>query len=176
MKEYNIPFVGLAIGTHVFEYKIGSDFFEHFSYEEFDNPNFEVSLKFDKKANFFELDFEFDGKVNVICDVSNENFDLELKGKLKLIVRFGEEYNDDNPEILIIPHGSYQIEVAQYIYEMIILSLPSKKIHPGIEDGTLDSETYNKLKDFHPTVDFEGKEDIDPRWDKLKKIINKVNK
>jgi hypothetical protein len=34
------------------------------------------------------------------CDVTAEDFDLPIKGKMNLIVRFGEEYNDDN-ELLI---------------------------------------------------------------------------
>ena len=31
---------------------------------------------------------------------------------------------------------------------MIVLSVPIKLIHPGIEDGTLKSEILNRLKEF----------------------------
>jgi uncharacterized metal-binding protein YceD (DUF177 family) len=50
---------------------------------------------------------------------------------------------------------------------MIVLSMPIKKVHPGIEDGTLDSGMLKKLKEF---TDKEQKESIDPRWEKLKEL------
>ena len=70
------------------------------------------------------------GAVNLDCDVSLEAFDLEIDGTFELIVKFGPEFNDDSDEILIIPHEAYQIDVSQFIYELIILSMPSKRVHP----------------------------------------------
>jgi hypothetical protein len=35
---------------------------------------------------------------------------------MNLIVRFGEAFNNDNEELLILPHGEFEIDVAQYIY------------------------------------------------------------
>jgi hypothetical protein len=32
-------------------------------------------------------------------------FDLPIKGKSKLIVKFGEEFNNDNDELLILPNN-----------------------------------------------------------------------
>ncbi|MEN8137819.1 MAG: DUF177 domain-containing protein [Bacteroidota bacterium] len=171
LKEYNIPFVGLKTGSHRFEYEIKGEFFKEFEYDEFNSTALNVVLDFDKRPGLFELKFDFDGKVNVNCDVSNEAFDMELEGSLKLIVKFGEEFNDEDPEILIIPHGEYEINVAQYIYEMIVLSQPSKRIHPGIEDGTLNSEIMKKLKELQPKDNFEEEKEVDPRWGQLKDLL-----
>ena len=41
---------------------------------------------------------------------------------------FANENNEDNEAILIIPHGAYEINVAQYIYELIVLAVPQKRI------------------------------------------------
>ena len=60
-----------------------------------------------------------------------------------LVVKFGSEFNNEDDEILIIPHGEYKINIAQYIFELIILSLPAKRIHPGVLEGTLKSEILN---------------------------------
>jgi uncharacterized metal-binding protein YceD (DUF177 family) len=46
-------------------------------------------------------------------------------------VQFGEQFNNDNEELLILPHGEHQIDIKQYIYEMIVLSVPLKRTHPG---------------------------------------------
>lgn len=173
-KEYTIPFVGLKVGKHQFQYTVDNKFFELFDFTEFNSAAIEVDIILDKKSTMLELQFKSKGVVNVDCDVSSEPFDLKIKGKLMLVVKFGEEYNDDNEEMLIIPHGEYQINVAQYIYEMIVLSVPAKRVHPGVADGTLSSEILNKLEELQPKIKEDKKEndeDIDPRWNTLKKLL-----
>ena len=121
-----------------------------------------------------EIHFKHTGTVYVPCDLTGEMFDLPIDGKLKLIVQFGEEFNNDNEELLILPNGDSQVDLSQYIYEMIALSIPLKRIHPGVEDGTLQSEALDKLNELqvNEVVEKEIKEeDIDPRWDKLKKLL-----
>ena len=170
--EYLIPYVGLKLGKHQFEYQISKAFFDHFEYDEFDSANIKVNLVLEKQSNMLELNFKHNGTINVPCDLTNEPFDLPIKGKLKLVVRFGETFNDDNEELLILPFGEHQIDVTQYIYEMIVLSIPLKRIHPGVKDGTLKSEAMDKLNNIEVKDEEEVKEEeIDPRWAALKKLL-----
>ncbi len=168
-KEFLIPFVGLKLGKHHFEFQIDKKFFESFDYQEYQNADVKVDLIFDKNSTMLELNFKHKGTVNVPCDLSGEDFDLAIKGKMNLIVRFGEEFNNDNEELLILPHGEFELDVAQYIYEMIVLSVPHKRIHPGIKDGTLKTDVFEKLDEL--AVKPKKEEDIDPRWEKLKKLL-----
>jgi uncharacterized metal-binding protein YceD (DUF177 family) len=173
-KKFLIPFVGLKLGKHHFEYQINNAFFENFEYDEFQNSDIKVSLVLDKKSTMLELDFKHKGTVNVPCDLTGEDFDLPLKGKMKLIVRFGDEFNNDNEELLILPHGEFEIDVSQYIYEMIALSVPQKRVHPGVKDGSLQTEALTKLNELRvkeEKVENKEEEDIDPRWEKLKKLL-----
>lgn len=173
-KEFLIPFVGLKLGKHHFEYQINNAFFENFDYNEFQNSDIKVAVVLDKKSNMLELEFKHKGTVNVPCDLTGEDFDLPIKGKMKLIVRFGEEFNNDNEELLILPFGEFEIDIIQYIYEMIALSVPLKRVHPGVKDGSLKTEALDKLKELQvkEVVKKEDKEEnIDPRWDKLKQLL-----
>ena len=104
------------------------------------------------------------------CDLTNEPYNQTIENEFDLVVNFGDEFNDENIDILIIPHGTYEISIQQYIYELIILAVPIKRLHPGVEDGTLDSEILKKLEELSPKVK-ENKEDIDPRWNTLKKLL-----
>lgn len=165
LKEFDIAFVGLKLGKHKFEYQIDDAFFDFFQYDEFQNSNFNVEIEFNKKTTLFELSFKFTGKTTLICDLSSEPFEIDLTGDLDLIVRFGETYDNDNEELLIIPFGEHSLNIAQYIYEMVALSVPIKRVHPGVEDGSLESEVLNKLQEYK-----EVKERIDPRWEKLKEL------
>ena len=59
---------------------------------------------------------------------------------------------------------------------MIALSIPFRKVHPGIKDGTLDSDALRKLNELRVEEVKEEEnnnteENIDPRWDKLKQLL-----
>lgn len=174
LKEYTIPFVGLKQGLHQFEYEIDNTFFEHFEYDEFNAAAVKLDLEFNKKTTMLELQFKAAGTVNINCDLTNEPFDLPIENEFFLVVKFGEEYNDENEELLILPHGEYEVNVQQYIYELIVLAMPQKRVHPGVEDGTLKSDILEKLDELSPkekTIENDN-EETDPRWDKLKNLLN----
>lgn len=174
LKEYAIQFVGLKEGEHTFNYNIDKAFFDHFEYEDFNGVAVLINLKFIKKSTLMQLNFKAVGTVNVNCDVTNEPYNEQIKDEFELIVKFGEDYNDDNEEILVVPYGEYELNVAHYIYELIALAVPSKRVHPGVEDGTLKSEILDKLNELSISSDQKEKGETietDPRWDSLKKLL-----
>ena len=172
LNEFLIPFLGLKLGKHQFEYQINNTFFDHFDYHEFESSDIKVKVVLEKKPSFLELSFKHSGTIHVPCDVTGEEFDLPLKGKINLVVQFGEQFNDDNEELLILPHGEHQLDVSQFIYEMIVLSIPYRKEHPGIKSGTLQTPALDTLKALSVSApSTEEQETIDPRWDKLKQLL-----
>ncbi len=172
LSEFLIPFIGLKLGKHQFEYKISKAFFEDFDFDEFEDSDVKVNVVLEKKSTFMELTFKHKGTVNVPCDLTGEYFDLPIKGKINVVVQFGEQFNNDNEELLILPHGEHQIDIKQYVYEMIVLSVPLKKVHPGVKDGTLKTPVLDKLNELSQKDQNQStQEEIDPRWDKLKKLL-----
>ena len=171
LKDYVIQFIGLKQGRHSFEYEINNSFFEHFDFDEFNGSAVNVKVDLEKKATLLELELRAEGTVNVNCDLTNEPYDQPIANKLFLVVKFGEEYFDDFEEILVLPHGSHELDLAQYIYELIVLSVPSKRVHPGVEDGTLKSEMLDKLQELSPKGLDDKTDEIDPRWNTLKKLL-----
>ena len=168
-KKYIIPFKGLKLGKHQFNYLISKKFFESYPYDDFIDSNVNVLLDFNKKNTLFELNFTATGIVRINCDVSGEEYNQPIQGSLKLIVKFGDTYNNDSEEILIIPHNEYELDISQFIYELIVLNVPIKRIHPGVEDGSLKSKALDKLTKMQEKA--KNKDNIDPRWDKLKELI-----
>ena len=130
----------------------------------------EGKLTLHKKASFLELHFDVRGKVLLSCDVSTELFNHTVETNFDLIVKFGTSNDTDPDEILMIPEGSYQINVAQHFYEMIVLSLPLKRIHPGIRNGTLKNDILSKLEQLDPQ-NRKSAPHKDPRWEKLKSLL-----
>ena len=72
--------------------------------------------------------------------------------------------------MVIIPHEYHEIDISQFIYELIILSVPTKKVHPKVLDGTMNSEALTKLKELEIKKE-KTAPTADPRWDKLKNLI-----
>ena len=122
LKEFDISFIGLKDGFTKFEYTIENKFFNFFEYDEFLSSNIKVDLGFVKKPTMFELNFSFLGWVEITCDLTNELFKFPIETMIDLIVKFGDEFNDENEDMIIIPYADHKMNVAQYIYEAIILA------------------------------------------------------
>ena len=170
LNQYVINFTGLKEGEHNFEFDLDNKFFEHFDYNDFNSYQIKVEVRVNKKSNLLEFVFSSKVRININCFVSNEPFDYLQEHQIKLVVKFSSELINDNEELVILPVGTPTLNVAQYLFEMIILSLPIKIIHPGVVDGSLESETLNKLKELESKAQ-EKSSKIDPRWDKLKDLI-----
>jgi uncharacterized metal-binding protein YceD (DUF177 family) len=170
-KEFTIPFSGLKLGKHHFDFQIDLSFFDSFQYEEFNDAQVRVDLVLEKMSTMMEAHITAEGWVNLACDLTSEPYDQPISAALDLVIKFGEEFNNEDDEVLVLPHGEHQFNIAQYVYEMLVLAVPVKRIHPGVADGTIDSEALKKLKELEPKEVRENKDQTDPRWDALKQLL-----
>ena len=164
-----IPFAGLKQGKHNFSFSIENKFFKNLGYNEFNDVKLIAQVELLKKTTFLELSFFITGKVNVFCDISIEPFDLEINSESNFIVKFNNSSESFSDEIIFLPIGSHEIDITNHLYETIILSLPIRKIHPKVKDGTLENEITIKLKELEPKLENQSFEN-DSRWDKLKDL------
>lgn len=165
LRQYDVSFAGLKEGIHWFDFEVRADFFQAFDYNEFDDVKQAVRVKLNKKSNLLEFSLHSEGIVCVPCDVTGELFDLSTSNTLDLVVKFGEVYNDDSDEFLVLPLGEHKLNLSQYIYEMIVLSVPLKRVSPsGFNEQEIQA-LENKTSYEEPRTD--------PRWDKLKELLNK---
>jgi uncharacterized metal-binding protein YceD (DUF177 family) len=171
LKAFILSFAGLKQGKHQFKYEVDNTFFENFGFEEFNSSSILIDAQLDKRNTIMDLLLNATGSINVNCDVTNEPFDLTIEASMDLVIKFGDAFNDDNEELLILSHGDYEFNIAQYVYEMLVLSIPQKRVHPGVEDGSLESDVLDKLEELSVSSPEENnKKEIDPRWEALKKL------
>ena len=151
LKEFQIPYVGLKIGVHRFEYQIDGQFFKHFEESIISDCNVNVKVEFEKEETLFTLKFFIDGAVRVGCDVCLEAFDKEIFGDFQCLVKFSDELakgNNDDDEIIYILRDAPFIDISQLIYEYIVLSLPMQIVgckEPGT-DPRCNQEVIKRLK------------------------------
>ncbi len=169
LRNYDIVFSGLKNGKHEFRFEIDKTFFQLFDTEqEFTDPRISVEILMEKHTTFLELWINISGTVNLICDLSTEQFDHHLENELKVLVKFGEEFDDSNEDVITIPVTDFAFNAAQLIYEGVVLSVPMKKISPNISD-----EDLKILEKFLPQEEVEKEPESDPRWEALKNLKNK---
>jgi len=164
-----VKFSGLKEGIHNFNFDIGKKFFESFEYNDFIDVDIIAKLKLEKKKNMLNLDFLFSGKVKVPCDLTMEPFYIDINTDYSVIVKFAASKDSADDKIIFLSTGASNIDVSNIIFETIVLETPQKRVHPGIEDGSLKSEMLDKLEDLKPKEIFVNKRD--PRWDKLKELL-----
>lgn len=181
---YAIEVIKFKEGLHEVVFPIEDVFFQQVEGNELlEKGNLTARVLIDKGANLMELTFQISGKVQLTCDRSLEVFDHPLDITERMIYKFGSEVKEIDESVMMITRETPSINVAQLIYEYILLSLPPKKIHPNYKNE-LDEED-NELEGGFVYVDGEAEENskidsadnstsfIDPRWEKLGKLKTK---
>ncbi len=178
LKDYSISFKGLTEGLHKFEYQIGTSFFKLFENPLVESGQLNAVVSLNKSQNLLVVDFNISGVVNSICDNCLAPIEIPVDCSERLYFNFGLEYAEQSEEIIVLSYDEHQINVAQWLYEFIIVSLPIRHIHPEDENGnpTCNIQMLDKLNEYR--VDegdiLDKKENnSDPRWDALKKLLNK---
>lgn len=167
-QRLTIPFSGLKLGSHRYEYDVSPEFFEQFEYSIIQEADLKVEINFEKKETLFELDISVDGLYQTYCDRCNDPLKVPLKGEYELIVKFGETNYEDTDEIKIIPVESHELDLTFEVYQFIHLTLPTKIVHENIDD--CNSDVIRKLEEINQRNKENENNEIDPRWAALKKL------
>jgi len=175
-RDFEIAFVGLKPGVHEYNYAIDDKFFERFQQQDFRNCKAKVKLLLDKHTGFLLLKFEIGGTLEVTCDRCNNNLPLDLWDEFNITVKMVEDPDasnntEEDPDVYYISRGESHIDVANWIYEFINLSIPMQKTC-GFEkmDGpNCNLAAMNILNRMEP----ENPEKKDnPIWKALEKFKN----
>jgi uncharacterized metal-binding protein YceD (DUF177 family) len=173
VKAYRINIAGLSNSNHHFEFEIGDQFFTQFGTDLLSKGSFHADIELDKHETFIEVDFVIKGVASLICDRSLEPFDYPVHTSHKMIFKYGDDDQEITDEIAIINREAVSLELGQYLYEFIALSVPMKKLHPRFQDEEEDGEgsiVYTSGGEEEDDDDKEDNNDIDPRWEQLKKL------
>lgn len=187
-REFIIPFIGLKVGFHEFEFEIRDAFFEELEYTIIQKGDAVVKLRLEKKETMLIGEFSVGGSVFTSCDRCNDPIEVPINGAFRLIYKFGDEQSDDET-LIVLPNDTYELDVRQNIYELMTVSLPSRLVHPkgecneemiellqkysGRSEEELEDEESEWDEDDEEWDDEDDDDDedpIDPRWSALKNL------
>jgi uncharacterized protein len=180
LKEFSIPIKGLKNGVREFDFTIGEAFFKNFEGSPVSEGEFDVHLTFDKKDSFIELTFDFDGTMRTDCDRCTASIDLPFGDSHFLLVKYSIEDQEEDAEIVYISPEESHLNVAQYIYEFISISIPFHKTYDCQNDDPrpCDMDILKRLdpsvSDIVPEVPKQVEEPEDKKnpFNDLKKLFN----
>jgi uncharacterized protein len=167
LMEYNIPIQGLNSGLHRFEFRIGAQFFNHFENSLVDQGNFDVIVEMDKRPDMLECLFTIEGSLPTNCDRCLAPILMPINGEQTLLFKFTEDALEEEDEIVFIPYGTSVLDLSQYIYEAISLSIPLVKMYDCENEEVIpcSKEMLDILKGKDDDKNTEGP---NPIWDALK--------
>lgn len=188
-KEFIIPFIGLKVGFHDFNFEIHDAFFEEVEYSIIHKGNVTVSLTLEKKETMLIGEFQIGGTVSASCDRCNDPLDVPVKGTFRLVYKFDNETSDDESLIVLHP-DAYELDVRDNIYELITVSLPARLTHPmgecneemiellkkysgqpeSVEDDFDDDDDWDDEDWEEEDDDGDDDDPVDPRWSALKNL------
>ncbi|MBS9524089.1 DUF177 domain-containing protein [Litoribacter alkaliphilus] len=185
-KDYDIEVIKLKEGKHEFSFPVTDEFFKHFEENEIvSKGNLTALVTLSKEANLIDAIFDIKGSVELTCDRSLELFDHPLETTQRVRYKYGPEEAEINEEIFMITRDTPKINVAQLIYEFIILAIPAKKVHPDhvyeMDEDDFEAEgelvySSGDVEDEPSEQDeesSESEENTDPRWEALKNLKKK---
>lgn len=162
--------IGLSQKAHLFDYEFGQEFFEKYGKALLENGHFKARVTLNKRETMIEANFHIQGTANLICDRSLEPFEYPLDIDRRILFKYGQEEKELSDEIVLITREHISLDVGQYMYELICVNIPMKRLHPKFQDNDLE-ESEIQLVYSSPIEETEKEEDaIDPRWEKLKKL------
>lgn len=156
-REYEIAFVGLKPGLHEFHYEVTESFFETLGKQDFQNCRAQVKLVLEKNNSFMLLKFEIGGTVDVVCDRCGNDLPLELWDEFEVLVKMTDEperrnEEEENPDVFFIARTESILDVKDWIYEFILLSIPMHKMCRESEMGGpyCNKEVLARLATMNP--------------------------
>ena len=95
---------------------------------------------------------------------NNNNNNLNTNSDSSINIQDNEPpFIEINDEIVFIKQNTDVINVSKFIYEFFLLSIPLKRIHPSVvNENNIDNFVFSTKK--------KKENNIDPRFEKLKKL------
>ncbi|WP_448700939.1 YceD family protein [Mucilaginibacter sp. AW1-3] len=171
LKTYSIPFTGLKLGKHQFDFEITDEFFNQFEYSLVKKGKLNCRIELEKQETMLILNFDISGTIDLSCDRCLADYPQQVNITEQQIAKFSDEELNDNEEIVILTKNDHEINVAGLIYEYINVAVPF--ITVCSEEGRTeycDNDMLERIDKLSGNEEQQNNEEADPRWDALKKL------
>ncbi len=173
LSQYHIDIVALQHKTYQYAWVCNKDFFACFENSLFATGSCEIGLTLTKSETMLTVVFDIKGTIELVCDRSLEVFDFPIHVLTTIFFKFGEKAAELSEDVVVIPRNIATLELENYLYELVSLEVPMKKLHPKFagEESSEGEEEILIYKSVSQEETIDDKVLIDPRWANLKKLL-----
>ena len=166
--DMTIRFSGLKPGRYTYGFTLDDDFFKESENDELQGGKVEITADMERLEHMLMFTFKLKGELLTWCDRCLGELKVPVEGEEHLCVRFSDSETTDDENVVVLPEGAFEIDLAQWLYEYAAVRLPMQHIH---EAGECDPETVRYIKSEEELAS-ERRSESDPRWDALKGLMN----
>ncbi len=138
-----IAYKSLSIGSFDYSFVLDNEFFSRFEGSEITAGNCAVEVQLQRGETMLLVEVKINGEVIVACDRCLEDCPVEVDYSGELIVKFSNEIGEYDGEILWLSPAEGEVDLSQYIYESVVLSLPYQRVHA---EGECNEEMIRKFE------------------------------
>jgi len=142
-ERYTIPFKGLKSGVYDFEFPIDGALFRSFESPDIKDGDCCAKVRMERTEKQLACDVVISGEVVVPCDRCLEDCRLPVHFEGRLLVRISDETGEYDGEVMYLLPVEETLDLTQYLYESIVLSLPYQRVHP---EGGCDPEMLKRFR------------------------------
>lgn len=142
-KRYSIAYKGLRNGLHACRFEVDGALFEAFESTEVKDGTCVAEVELKRSETMLDLAVKITGSVVVPCDRCLEDCRIPIDFEGVLVVKFSDELREYDGEVMWLSPMETEVDLSQYIYESIILSLPYQRVHP---QGECDPEMLRRFR------------------------------
>ncbi len=146
LKEYRIPYIGLKVGNHQYEFTLDAKFFENFGSSEIHECDLKALVELEKKSNMLLFTTSIHGTVQTICDHCSDDLEITIATSQQLLVKFGDVTGHTDEDILVLGTNEHEVDLSQFLFEYAHLALPARHIHENVAD--CNQEVIRELEKY----------------------------
>lgn len=128
--QYKVELASLPDGKFERDFECGTEFFKNMEVPEVLSGEVKVHLDLEKRNDAYDCTFHCKGTLQIPCDRCLDPLDHEVDATYHVKVKYGEDYNDESDELLVIPESSLSLNVAYILKDTIVLTIPARHVHP----------------------------------------------
>ena len=128
-ERYSIGYKGLSNSTFDYDFVVDNDLFTAYESREVLGGDCRVKVVLKKSDNQLDVDVAIEGEVECECDRCLEPCPIAIDYEGHLLVRISTEEGEYDGEVMWLNPAEEKLDLTQYIYESIILSLPYQRVH-----------------------------------------------
>lgn len=152
-QQYKINLATLQEGLHTKDMVCDTELFRNMENNDVLESDVKVHLNLTYRNGIYDCLFTLKGEIKIPCNRCLDPMAHEIDTTYHVKVKYGEEYDDSNDEVLVIPDTDAFLNVAYMLYDTIVLTIPIRHVHPQGQCNRAMADVLQKHRMRHDEDD-----------------------